>query len=287
MDRRQSQNPYQVRVMARAEVDFALELAAREGWNPGLDDAECFYQADPQGFLVGVLDGEPVGCISAVAYGTDFGFIGLYIVAPEHRGKGYGLQLWQAAMRRLAGRNIGLDGVVEQQANYGRSGFTLAHRNARYASRAETRGERAASVVPLAEVPFQELRAYDRRVFPAARDSFLRAWTGMPHSRCLGWLESGSLRGYGAIRACRQGHKIGPLFADAAGIAEALFNELCRDLPPGAEVYLDAPETNPEALALTERHGMEKVFETARMYTHAPPPLALERVFGITTFELG
>jgi hypothetical protein len=29
------------------------------------------------------------------------------------------------------------------------------------------------------------------------------------------------------------------------------------------------------------------VFETARMYTGAVPRLRLERVFGVTTFELG
>jgi hypothetical protein len=29
------------------------------------------------------------------------------------------------------------------------------------------------------------------------------------------------------------------------------------------------------------------VFETARMYTGAIPPLRLERAFGVTTFELG
>ena len=54
-----------IRTMRREEVAFAIDLAAREGWNPGLHDAECFFSADPGGFLIGELDGEPVGCISA------------------------------------------------------------------------------------------------------------------------------------------------------------------------------------------------------------------------------
>ncbi|MGA7974203.1 MAG: GNAT family N-acetyltransferase, partial [Pseudolabrys sp.] len=41
------------------------------------------------------------------------------------------------------------------------------------------------------------------------------------------------------------------------------------------------------ALALAEAHGLSPVFETARMYTGAIRELALERVFGVTTFELG
>ena len=35
-------------------------------------------------------------------------------------------------MARLEGRVVGLDGVVDQQANYQRSGFVLAHRNIRF-----------------------------------------------------------------------------------------------------------------------------------------------------------
>ncbi len=66
--------------MLRDDVDFALELAAREGWNPGIHDADCFYYTDPQGFFIGELDGEPIGCITAVSYEDSFGFIGLYIV---------------------------------------------------------------------------------------------------------------------------------------------------------------------------------------------------------------
>jgi len=44
---------------------------------------------------------------------------------------------------------------------------------------------------------------------------------------------------------------------------------------------------NRDAVALAQRQGLAPVFETARMYTGAIRPLRLERVFGVTTFELG
>ena len=78
-----------IRALTRDEMSLAIEWAALEGWNPGLHDAACFHAADPDGFLVGELAGEPVGCISAVKYGSEFGFIGLYIVRPEFRGRGW------------------------------------------------------------------------------------------------------------------------------------------------------------------------------------------------------
>jgi len=38
---------------------------------------------------------------------------------------------------------------------------------------------------------------------------------------------------------------------------------------------------------LAQGLGLAPVFETARMYTGRIRPLQLERVFGVTTFELG
>ncbi len=121
-----------VRTMSRSELDLAADWAAAEGWNPGLHDTTAFHAADPEGFLI-ALDGEtPVACISVARYGKDFGFLGFYIAHPSARGRGYGMEIWRAGMARLAGRNIGLDGVLAQQANYIKSGFTLAWRNIRF-----------------------------------------------------------------------------------------------------------------------------------------------------------
>jgi hypothetical protein len=37
--------------MSRREVDIAIEWAAKEGWNPGIHDADCYFSADPNGFF--------------------------------------------------------------------------------------------------------------------------------------------------------------------------------------------------------------------------------------------
>ena len=109
---------FSIRRMKRNEMDFAIQLAAKEGWNPGLHDAECFYRTDPDGFFIGLLgENQPVGCISAVSYNDTFGFIGLYIVAAEHRGTGFGTALWRRTMQRLVGPHLMSKHVPEDLEN--------------------------------------------------------------------------------------------------------------------------------------------------------------------------
>lgn len=278
---------YTIRRMRRDEVDLALDWAAAEGWNPGLNEADCFYSADPNGFFIGLLDDEPVGCISAVAYGKSFGFLGLYMVKQEFRGRGFGIRLWRQGMAYLEGRNVGLDGVILQQENYKKSGFQLIHRSVRYQGTAS--GDRTfdPGIVPLSKVPFDDLLRYDRLHFPDQRGRFLEKWVGQPNSVSFGFVGGEGLSGWGLLRRCRLGFKIGPLFARDETIAESLFSALADGAEEGAPLFLDVPEPNHAALRLAERHNMESTFETARMYTRGNPRLPMSEIFGGTTFELG
>lgn len=285
-----------IRVMQREELDLVIEWAGNEGWNPGLHDAHCYYEADRQGFLVGMLDGEIVGCISAIKYTETFAFIGFYLVKPEFRGLGYGLQIWQAALDYLAGCNIGLDGVTAQQGNYKKSGFKLAYANIRYqgvidGSKKQAdviEGELSTKYIcPLNQLTFSQISDYEKAVFPAERHAFLQQWIEQKDSRALAYLKGDKLMGYGVIRQCLEGYKIAPLFADTLNVASELFLALIATLPLGEHYYLDVPECHQDAVALAIKHEMTPVFETARMYTKDIPKLALNQIYGVTSFEIG
>lgn len=282
-------SPMDIRTMTQADLALALDWAAQEGWNPGLHDAECFHAADPQGFLMGWIDGAPVASISVVRYGERFAFLGLYIVRPGFRGQGHGWALWQAGMKLAPGRSIGLDGVVAQQDNYRRSGFVLAGRNIRHEGRAGGSGGGAdPDVLPLASVPWPQVEALDQAMFGTSRAAFLRAWLAQSGAVALGLRAAdGTLAGYGVIRPCRQGHKIGPLFAPTPEAARRLFAALTSHAPAGSPVYLDTPQDNTGAVQLAAAAGMQPVFETARMYAGDAPALPLAQIYGITSFELG
>jgi hypothetical protein len=277
---------FHIRTMRPDEISLAVDWAAAEGWNPGLTDNFCFASVDPGGFLIGELDGAPAATISCVNYDARFAFLGFYIVREDLRGNGYGLRIWNAAIAHAGPRVIGLDGVVAQQDNYRKSGFKLAYANVRYGGTVAAPDAPRGEVIALSEVPLADVAADDATVFPAPRLAFLRAWIGSPgHAGCA-LVRDGRLAGWGVIRPCRKGFKIGPLVADDRATAEAVLSALLAKVG-GGEIFLDVPAVNREAVALAEGLGLAPVFETARMYTGAIAPLRLERVFGVTSFELG
>jgi GNAT superfamily N-acetyltransferase len=296
---------YTIREMTRQELDLAISWANSEGWNPGIHDAKTFYITDPNGFFLGILEGKPVASISAVAYEDSFGFLGFYIVQPQLRGMGLGREIWNAGMKHLEGRNIGLDGVMEQQKLYERKGFWPCYKSIRHQGagtglkgsielkgRTRLKGKKgpenkAECMKYLSEVPAEDLLAYDDQFFPVPRHVFIRSWIKQPGVTAIGALNGGDLAGYGVLRECYQGYKIGPLFADDKKVADALFCALCDHAPRNAPVFLDTPEPNTAALDLARRHHMQPVFETVRMYTKEDPGLPMERIFGVTSFELG
>lgn len=280
---------FAVRTMRAGELELALEWARQEGWNPGVDDAPAFWEADPSGFLVGAIGEVPVGCISVVRYGESFAFLGLYMLHPEFRGRGYGKQLWNKGMALAGDRTVGLDGVAAQQENYSRHGFKAAYRTLRYGGipKVLDAGEQAAQVTPVTHGKLQGLLEYDAAIFPGLRHSFIKAWCGSPERRKSFIVGGGSrVRGYGTIRRCFDGYKIGPLFANKPEVAAALLARMVTEAK-GAHIYMDVPVDNAQAIRLAEDFGLSPIFETARMYRGQAPEIPLDRVFGVTTLELG
>ena len=283
--------------MTLDDVNCALKLAAEEGWNPGLDDASAFFQADPMGFLMVKHDKKAVACISVIRQGDIHGFLGLYICHPDHRGKGFGWAVWQAGMEYLNGRTIGLDGVPEQQDNYRKSGFDYHYRNVRFAGQSNALHSETelASLLQMSELTIrrsenrdiESIQNLDSAVHGMERHAYINSWLkDVPSRTTLLCTDKNQLVGFGTIRQCIQGYKIGPLIAYKADIAALLVSSLANSVNTN-ELIVDVPEPNDSAVKLAEDLGLSPVFETARMYRGEAPNYQLQQLFGVTSFELG
>jgi len=272
-----------IRSLAQEEAEILVDWARVEGWNPGLADAPALYAADPQGFIGCFVGNRLAAGISAVRYGSNFGFIGLYIADPEFRGKGFGRKVWDAGMAHLEGRAIGLDGVPEQQTNYRCMGFEVVYETSRWSGRFD--GRVSKDVVPITADLLPALINFDRSFFPTERVAFLGEWLKPPRiARII--IRSGTIRGYAVVRRCHEGWKVGPLFAETTVDAKTLL-ATCSDWAGGEMLHIDVPAAQTTFTAALADQGFSQGFTTARMYRGPIPVVNMDGVFGITTLELG
>jgi len=132
-----------------------------------------------------------------------------------------------------------------------------------------------------------QIIAFDEKFFSVPRPKFLKCWLAQKDSSSFMVKDSiGEICGYGVIRKCFRGYKIGPLFSNSSDVADALFASLLSKVP-GEQVFLDVPEVNLSAVSLANRNRMQPVFATVRMYTKYVPLLPLDKIYGVTSFELG
>jgi len=279
---------YKIRLMTLEDLRLAVVWAAKEGWNPGIYDAEPFWAADPTGFFIGEINGKAVSTYSAVKYGSTFSFHGFYIVKNEYRKKGLGLPIWNIGRESVGKRIIGGDAVVQNVHLYEKFGLKPEYRTIRFGGNFSLPSFTAKNIVEAREVPFSQLLQYDRLHFPEKREAFLRSWISQPETISLACLEHGTLRGYINLRKCFDGYRVGPLFAEDSETAKNLLCTALSRISKDSSVMIDVPEPNTEALKIVSALKLKQVFETIRMYSGGPAPvLPLQKIYGVTTLELG
>ena len=268
-----------IRTMQYDDLERVLDWAAVEGWNPGLEDASAFWQADPEGLFVKEVAGQPAAAISVVNHDPDMAFLGLYICRPEFRGQGYGIELWNTALSHTGNRCVGLDGVPDQQANYRRSGFEPNGKTVRYSGYLPK-----TAPAPLAtgmNVDF--LVEADAHFVGFARNLFAAAWFVDSDTRQTFALDA---QNFATARKCRDGVKIGPLYAASQWQLESLMSAISNRFP-GEMMIVDIPGQSAALAEYLSDLTFKPAFETARMYKGVPPVQQPPLFAATATLELG
>jgi ribosomal-protein-alanine N-acetyltransferase len=246
-----------------------------------------------------------VGCIAGVRYNAAYGFIGLFLVTPEQRGKGFGLALWRHALEHLSDLPcIGLEAAPERIADYAGWGFEPASVTTRWQliqggepelalsgdHGSSTHGSAGLALMAGAAIPTEAVQRYDVEREPSPRPHFLADWLGHPAGSVQALIDgNGRCHGFGRIRPCllRQGEgwRIGPLLADSADLAGQLLQGLIASHP--GVVLIDVPDANAAAAPLLRELGFRPLSRTQRMYRGPRPVVPLQDVFGLACLELG
>ncbi len=274
--------------MNEEQAEIAWRFAEQEGWNPGIDDHKILPLIDPEGCVaISVIDNcngkKMVGCMSFVDWGG-YGFVGMYIVKQEFRGRNFGRKLFRHFEPKLKKiPNIGLDGVQQKVRKYKTFGFRPAYDIGRYLIPPNSAYKKGSASV-FNDEEFDAVSQYDRMVFGLDRKPFLKNWLSSKHADTAILKRSGNMLGFGVVRTCCKGRKIGPLFAENHFAAIDIIQKLIA-FQPDKEHYIDVPHV---------AHGQEKIksglehkFICTRMYLNEMPAQDVTRVFGNTTFEMG
>jgi ribosomal-protein-alanine N-acetyltransferase len=291
--------PLTIRPLLSTDIPTVTGWARREGFAPGVGDVGIYRQTDRQGLWVGWLGNEPVGCIAGVRYNASYGFIGLFLVVPPQRGRGYGLQLWRHALQHLAEVPcVGLEAAPDRIDDYAGWGFAPASPTTRWQRLAATGKPAPSPAAPeppwcLLEggaIPAAAVQRFDAEREPSPRPHFLRQWLRHPAGTVLALVDRrGVCHGFGRVRPCLlangDGWRLGPLVAESPAAAVALLEGLLQRHP--GTVLIDAPGANAAAAPLLTSLGFAPVSRTLRMYRGVPPAVSLADVYGLACLELG
>lgn len=274
------------------ELQLALDWAVKEDWNPGRFDGAPYYAASHTGYFVLEEDENIIGTLAAIRYSDEYGFIGIFIVAPEYRRQGNGNLLFNAGINALSNcALVGLNAVPPQVSYYKGFGFSEAWQNLRCSIESPLQGSHIDDM-RLIDENLDKLIAYDANIFGTMRADFLKTLLAAKNTTCLVSFDTqGNIAGYGVIRSCQQGFRIGPLYANDFNAAKSLFEGLLSCVL-GEKIILDIPEVNQYSKNFMEFFHLtrEENADTFAMYKQSSAMTMmtqLEKRYALGSLEIG
>jgi GNAT superfamily N-acetyltransferase len=287
-----------IRLLTERDVETALALSASCGWNQRAAEWHMMLQIAPSGAFTAVTPDGIVGTAIGIDYGN-YGWIAMMLVNPDHRSRGLGARLLEAAMGALPrDLPIRLDATPLGRPLYERYGFVLESSLTRHVRPAgeSQRPVPSAAVRPLAESDLSAVMQTDERISGARRHSAVRwafgdapyyAWIGLnaagPPSRLA--LRRGRLRGYCLGRGGRLFDHIGPIVADTPETASTLAAAAIGE-SEGRAVVIDAHDTHDEFVTWLRGAQFEPQRPLYRMCRADRAPLAVHHPETLTEFAI-
>ena len=277
---------FRIETASLDDMKWITGLYIEQGWNAGLKDYLGFHIADPLGYFIGLLNGKPLGCVSAVKFNT-LGELGYLIVKKEYRGLGYGSKLYHHALNHLKGYNVRIDALLQSATNHERHNFKSYYQCCSLTGVVEKVQVSCQNIHPTNQIPFNKLVEYDSRYYGDERKHFLASWLGIATTTSLVYIDKNDeIQGLGVIRKSLRGYRFGPFYAESLDIAQALFFSLLQSLEDLVDnkcrIGIDPPCSNENAMKLAQMLKLELTYRYTAMYNKEAPMVNLSNVYCIT-----
>lgn len=250
--------------MTRDDIPTAIRLIDSAGWNQTVADWERLLAATPDGCFAAEWEGRVVGTAATIIYEARFGWIGMVIVDPQHRGKSIGSTLLERAIGYLDScgvPTIKLDATPAGRPLYEQFGFLSEYAIERWMLKRSVAGPSGETDSAAIEDALQ----LDREAFGADRSALLRSLSGAAPAFTLIARRDGAVVGYTFGRSGSRADHRGPWMARDKRVAATLLDEFLhrsvRDL-----VFVDCVRPNPWAVQLVKARGFELSRPLTRMF---------------------
>ena len=244
--------------MTSADLDAAGAIVTAAFGSPysRTDEVRRYLALQPDGWLLAMLDGQPVGTVGALDYGP-YAYISLLAVHPSAQRRGVGLALMEHILAWLEARGCPmalLDATDFGAPLYRRLGFVEGDRTLVLGQEGEGSAVWALAsgrAYPVQPADLPALYRFDAPIFGAERGAVLASYLADAPERAFVTRDAaGQITGY----LFAQARALGPWVARASADAEVLLaGALALPFASGPEVVV--PASNALALSLLSRHG--------------------------------
>jgi GNAT superfamily N-acetyltransferase len=252
------------------DIPQAWKLSNGEGWNQTEKDWK-FLVENPGNICLAVEeDGEIVGTATAMNYENKVAWIGMVLVAKNHRGKGFSKLLLSELLNQLKSvQIIKLDATPAGQPVYQKFGFkneSVINRMILDSVDVELpvlKNRNLSEIVHTADIP--EIVKYDAEVFGVGRNHLIEYLVRESPDH------AGVLKRHGQIKGILTGRKgarffqVGPVSSESAEDAKMLILQVVRILP-NQSVLVDVLDDKKELTNWLLNLGFKKQRQYIRMY---------------------
>lgn len=251
-----------IRSMGPGDVDFALQLTAREGWGFVRKDFSRLLALTPGGSHIALVNGRRVGILTTIRH-RESCWIGNVVVAPSFRRSGIGRRLVIAALEHagtLGIRRVGLISRAGTVGFYYALGFSKGPRIIGMGGIPALTADMGPDeeIIPVSRELLPEVIRLDKECACDDRGPMLASFMRDFGRHFLVHLKKGEVDGFIVGKPGAQRLEIGPWTISRGDrkAAGALFAALVSKRPGPVEVYI--PEGERWALGFLEASGLKK-----------------------------